>query len=156
MQFRRLALAFLLPLCFASCAPLPPPQTGGGARAVVSNGGSIVTLTETLIALPGHTLKVGFFHDPQNADCSMQANQHIVFTVLTQPQHGTLDVQPEMDFPGYPANDLMFKCNTGQIPGTEVTYVAAPGFSGADQISYSIYFPNGHELVVNNTLDVQQ
>jgi len=122
---------------------------------MLSNGGSIATLTDTLIALQGHTLRIGFFHDPQNADCSVQADQHIVFTVLTQPQNGHLNVSQEFDSPDYPANNLMFKCNDGRIPGTEVTYLANPGFSGQDQISYSIYFPNGHELIANTTINVQ-
>jgi len=131
------------------------PQSIGGARLAYSNGGSVVTLTNTLIALPGHTLKIGFFHDPQNADCSLQADQHIVFTVVTQPAHGTLNVEQESDFPDYPGTNLMFKCNGGRIPGTDVTYQATPGYTGPDQISYSIYFPNGHEMIDNTTLDVQ-
>jgi hypothetical protein len=154
MNHWRRALAVCLPLCAASCVP-PPPQPAGGARVTVSNGGSIATVTGTLIALPGHTLKIGFFHDPQNADCSVQGGQHIVFTVLSQPQHGTLDVEQELDYPDYAGNTLMFKCDNGRISGTEVTYRAADGYSGTDEISYRIYFPNGHELVVNTTIDVQ-
>ncbi len=158
MDRRPLVLTWLLPLCAASCAP-PVAGTSqpGGTHLVISNGGSIATVTGTLIALPGHTLKIGFFHDPQNADCSLQGDQHIVFNVLAQPQFGKLSVEPYvMGFPDYAGNTLLFKCDTGRIPATEVTYLAPQGFSGVDQVSYSIYFPNGHELIANTTIDVQQ
>jgi len=157
LRLRR-ALAVFFPLCFAGCSPqivTTSAPTAGGAHVAISNGGSVITVTGTLIALPGHTLRIGFFHDPQNADCSVQGDQHIVFTVVAQPQHGTLDVESELDFPAYPENSLMFRCSSGRIPGTEVTYLAAPGFFGADQFSYSVYFPNGHEMIANTTVNVQ-
>src|SRR5579871_3669785 len=152
---RRLPISLLLPICLAGCVPPPLPQNG--ARVMVSNGGSVTTISGTLIALPGHPLKIGFFHDPLNADCSMQGDQHIVLTVLTQPQHGNLADEPNvMDHPEFPGNSLMFKCDTGLVPGTLLTYNSAAGFSGPDYLSYSIYFPNGHELVADTTISVQQ
>jgi len=112
------ALTVFLPLCIAGCVPPPAAdlsQPPGGPHVVLSNGGSVINASNTQIALSGHTLKIGFFTDPLNLDCSVQSGEHMVFRVITQPAHGTLNVEQEWDYPQFPANNALFKCDGTRI-----------------------------------------
>jgi hypothetical protein len=69
--------------------------------------------------------------------------------------HGAVSAVPTEDFPDYSANFTLAKCDQSRIPGTLLTYTPQAEYSGVDQFSYRIFFPNGHEMIVNSTVNIQ-
>ncbi|HYP63261.1 MAG TPA: hypothetical protein VEQ16_05200, partial [Acidocella sp.] len=139
----------------AGCVlPPPAPPPNSHPQVSITNGGSLITINNTMIAAAGQTVRIGFLHDHQNPDCSLAVGQHPILDVTTQPAHGSLSQQQTEDFPTYPANNPLSKCNQARIAGTLFTYTPQTGYSGTDQFSYQIFTSTGQELVTNTAVTV--
>jgi hypothetical protein len=151
-------LGFACLTVLAGCvlpAPAPPaPPPNSHPTVSVTGGGSIITMNNTLVTVSGRSLRLSFFHDHQNPDCSLASGQSPVLNITAQASHGTLSTLPTQDFPIYPANNPMVKCSQTRIPGTALIYVSQAGYSGVDQFSYRLFLPDGKELIINSTVNI--
>lgn len=143
---------------FASLATLPgcvpPPPPNAHPTVSVTNNGSVVTITKTLTVASDQTIRLGFLHVKQNPDCSLDETQKPVLSIASQPAHGTVTQQQMQDFPIYPANNPMSKCNQLRIPGTAISYTPQLGYSGPDALSYQVFVSDGHEFIFNDNVTV--
>lgn len=151
---RNLALIILTSAGLAGCT-LPPPRPAGSMPTVaISGGGSVLTLDNTIAAVAGQPVRIAFLHARQLPDCTLSMSEMPVFNITAQASHGTLSNTAQPDFPVYPANSPLDKCQGMRIPGNVVSYTPAAGYSGTDNFSYQIFFSDGKELITNTTVNV--
>ncbi len=106
-----------------------------------------------MAGVSGNPIKVGFFQDPQNPDCT-QTGEHTVFRLTSNPQHGTVHILHEENFPKHNEKSIDYKRDTMRTPGVDVTYSPAPDYAGPDAISFDIFVPDGREMVVNASINI--
>jgi len=119
-----------------------------------SNGGNMVDNNATLSITSGRKTKLGFYWQPQNADCSLQAGNALNVSSQAEPQHGKLWAQPTQDYPAYPPDSPSYKCNKIKISGLDVYYIPDSGFVGGDHAGYTINWTTGYKYAVNLTINV--
>ena len=63
--------------------------------------------------------------------------------ITKQPEHGSTEITPAMNFPTYPKESARFKCNEHKVRGWQLNYKSAEKYSGKDEFDLLILFPSG-------------
>jgi len=66
--------------------------------------------------------RIGFFTG-LNPDCTASGNVNI--RVTKQPEHGSAETASTTSFPGYPKENIRFKCNEHKVKGVQINYKSA-------------------------------
>jgi hypothetical protein len=88
-----------------------------------------------------------------NPDCS--AVPGVTLKVLRPPQHGAATLTDGPVYVSFPAANPRAACNSRKVPGHEVTYQAASGYSGHDRVVLQGSSPDGHVRQVSIDIDVR-
>ena len=162
--FRTMALLGILTgVLVAGCDPQPgsnadlsrlaatasTPANPPGAVAVVDGpGGTKLLLINSVFVLsPDRDEARLAFYTDVNPDCSDLDGDDVRITV--QPLHGTVTVVHGPGFASFPQNSVYARCTTMQHVGKRVIYRRGPGFAGADEVTYEVYYPTGQSLIVH-------
>ena len=118
------------PTLTASVRPTIPPAPPGIHRQLVA--------TITVIHDKPHRVN---FLTSLNADCTSLGET--VVQIVQGPTNGKTNVVRTLDYTNYAPGNQRAECNKRKMPGTKVTYVPNPGFTGADQVVMDVIFPTG-------------
>jgi hypothetical protein len=126
------------------CAPKPAP--------IVPSVSPNAPITTPKTALSGVTTRVNFV-SLLNPDCTVRAIATI--RVVTQPQHGLVNISEIEDFSSYPPINPRSACNKNKSRGNKIEYTAAPGYVGPDYLSYEAISDDGQDKVFNVPLTIK-
>jgi Domain of Unknown Function with PDB structure (DUF3857)/Transglutaminase-like superfamily len=137
------AAAPSVPLAPAAAA-LAQPSSNPAAPAPI--------LELSRVAVAGQQLRVAFLYD-LNPDCSLIGIPTV--RIVEEPKSGLVKVDKDAGFPGFPANNPRFKCNSARTDGAVIYYTPNTGFTGADSITVDIIFPDGNAAKRRYAIDVR-
>jgi hypothetical protein len=106
----------------------------------------------TRVALSGTNQRIGFYTG-LNPDCTASGNVNI--RVTKQPEHGTVETTPAINFPSYPKENIRSKCNDHKVKGMLVNYRSAEKYVGDDALELLVLFPDGFAWEVHYDVSVR-
>jgi hypothetical protein len=106
----------------------------------------------TRVVASGTNQRIGFF-TALNPDCTAMGNVNI--RVTKQPEHGSTETTPTINFPTYPKAHSRSKCNDHKVRGVQVSYKSAEKYVGSDELELLVLFPNGFAWEVRYDIDVR-
>ena len=123
---------------------------GSPEEAFVNDGLKKAELTR--YAPSGKTRTLWFVHgaDP---DCSPWVSIEVKAT--KKPAHGTVEIVPTEAFPSFAMHNIRFKCNARKAAGFNVNYKSSAGYTGADEFTIFVIWPNGTAEEVLYKMDVR-
>ena len=134
------------PVVQRPAVPQAPPMSQGARLAAAK----MISLDKTVMA--GQSLSLSKFSSLKK-DCTQDGD--ISVKVLTQPEHGAVQVNQVMAFSEYEPGDPHFQCNNKKAPMTEITYRAQAGYAGDDTIVLQVFFPSGNAPTILYRLSVR-
>jgi hypothetical protein len=93
------------------------------------------------------------FYTFLNPDCTASGNVDI--RVTKQPEHGTVETTPEINFPTYPKESSRYKCNEHKVKGIQLNYKSADKYVGDDTFELLVLFPGGSAWEVHYDVSVR-
>jgi hypothetical protein len=106
----------------------------------------------TRVVPSGKNQRIGFFTH-LNPDCTASGDTNIRIT--KQPEHGSTETTPAINFPSYPKEHVRFKCNEHKVRGWQLNYKSAEKYVGSDELDLIVLFPNGFAWEVRYNIDVR-
>jgi hypothetical protein len=106
----------------------------------------------TRVVASGTNQRIGFYTS-LNPDCTARGKINIRIT--KQPEHGSTETTPEINFPTYPKEHVRAKCNDHKVRGMQVNYKSAEKYVGSDELELLVLFPNGFAWEVRYNMDVR-
>jgi TonB family protein len=100
----------------------------------------------------GESRTVWFVHGA-NPDCSPWGPIEIKMT--KKPEQGTVEIVPAKGFPNFTTDNIRFKCNALKAAGFNVNYKSSKGYTGADDFTIFVIWPNGYADEVLYKMDVR-
>jgi hypothetical protein len=97
--------------------------------------------------------RIGFFPFV-NPDCTAAGNVNI--RVVKQPEHGTVETVPTLNFPAYSKENIRFKCNQHKVKGVQVNYKSAEKYVGDDALDLLILYPGGFASELHIDISVRR
>src|SRR5258707_10055575 len=94
----------------------------------------------TRVVASGAKTRIGFFY-ALHPDCTASGNVNI--RVTKQPEHGSTETTTTTGFPGYPKENIRFKCNEHKVKGVQINYKSAAKYVGSDELELLVLFPTG-------------
>jgi hypothetical protein len=88
-----------------------------------------------------------------NPDCTASGNVNI--RVTKQPEHGTVETTPDINFPNYPKENIRSKCNEHKVKGMLVNYESAEKYVCDDTLELLVLFPDGFAWEVHYDISVR-
>jgi len=76
-----------------------------------------------------------------NPDCT--SDGYPIATVVRKPANGQFDVEKTDAFTSFPKDNIRFSCNSQKVPSIGFYYTSAAGFTGTDNVSLNILYPDG-------------
>ena len=93
-------------------------------------------------ALAGTPLLLGHWAS-LNPDCTSIGD--VVLRIVKEPGHGRVAIALGNGYTFFLKDNVRNACNYKPSPGTNATYVAAPGYAGPDSVTLTGIFPDGAE-----------
>jgi hypothetical protein len=106
----------------------------------------------TRVVASGKKQPMGFFTS-LHPDCTSRGDADI--RVTNQPEHGTVETTPTINFPGYPKEHVRYKCNEHKVKGVQVNYKSAEKYVGDDAFDLLALFPGGYAWEVHYDVSVR-
>ena len=106
----------------------------------------------TRVVASGTNQRIGFF-TALNPDCTAMGNVNI--RVTKQPEHGSTETTPTINFPTYPKAHSRSKCNDHKVRGKQVDYKSAEKYVGDDTLDLLVLFPGGFAWEVHFDISVR-
>ena len=106
----------------------------------------------TRVVLSGTNQRIGFFH-ANNPDCS--ASGTVNLRVTKQPEHGSVEITPTINFPSYPKEHVRFRCNEHKVRGSQLNYKSAEKYVGSDELELLVLWPTGLGWEVHYNVSVR-
>src|SRR6478672_4581699 len=100
----------------------------------------------TRIVPSGTNQRIGFFN-ALNPDCT--ASGDINVRITKEPEHGAVKITTATNFPGYPKENLRFKCNQHKVKGMQIDYKSAEKYIGDDAFEALVLLPAGFAWEIN-------
>jgi caspase domain-containing protein len=100
----------------------------------------------------GKSQRIGFY-TWLNPDCTVMGDTEIRIT--KQPEHGSVETKPATNFPGYPKEHVLAKCNEHRVRGMQVNYKSAEKYVGSDAVELLALFPSGFAWEVHYDISVR-
>ena len=120
------------------------------ARGVIAQ--SVPAFPRHRVALSGTNQRIGFY-TALNPDCTASGNVNI--RVTKQPEHGTVETTPAINFPTYPKENIRSKCNEHKVKGILLNYKSAEKYTGDDTVELLVLFPDGFAWQVHYDVSVR-
>jgi len=136
MPFPRLSLVVLMLTAAIASADAAPKHDAFLHKAAAS--GEPLTLGDVFYV--GHGCGVG---------------GSVYIRELKGPAHGTFANKAAMVYPNLPPSDPLHVCNNKLAHGYNQIYVSAPGYTGPDEVSFTIVWSNGEYQHVHIAIDVK-
>lgn len=76
------------------------------------------------------------------ANCALFSDK-VVVKAIRKPDHGTVEFEPEENFPTYKDDSKWAKCNEKKLPGVLVKYKSDDDYVGPDIFTILVIFPSG-------------
>jgi hypothetical protein len=95
---------------------------------------------------------MGFFTS-LHPDCTSRGNADV--RVTKQPEHGTIETAPDINFPFYAKEHSRYKCNQHKVKGVQVNYKSAAKYVGDDAFDLLVLFPSGIAWEVHYDISVR-
>jgi hypothetical protein len=92
----------------------------------------------TRVVASGKNQRIGFYTH-LNPDCTASGNTELRIT--KQPEHGSTEIAPAINFPSYPKESARFKCNEHKVRGWQLNYKSAEKYVGSDGLIVGIVTP---------------
>jgi hypothetical protein len=109
--------------------------------------------TATLAAVSGKPVKLIFYTDSINPDCSVSGTTTI--RVTQAPQHGTARIAKTSEFPNFVAANIRSRCNLRRVGGSTAVYTSQRGYVGSDSVSLEIISSRGGLVKRNYFINVR-
>jgi hypothetical protein len=122
------------------------------ANARANANGQFPHRTQFKTAIAGTMTRIAFYQE-LNPDCSVRDIPTI--RMPTQPAHGVVTIKETEDFGTYSAFEPLSVCNKNKARGVSVDYLTAPGYSGADSLTYEAILSTGLEQTTTVNLTVK-
>jgi len=106
----------------------------------------------TRVVASGKGQRIGFYF-ALNPDCS--ASGDVEVRVTKEPEHGKADTATVTSYPGYPKENLRFKCNEHKVRGVQINYKSADKYVGDDALDLLVLFPGGYAYEHHYTVSVR-
>jgi len=106
----------------------------------------------TRVVSSGKNQRIGFFTS-LTPDCV--SNGEVEVRVTKKPEHGTVETTATTYYPGYPKENIRFKCNEHKVKGIQVNHKSAEKYTGKDEFDLLILFPSGTAWEAHYDLDVR-
>jgi hypothetical protein len=106
----------------------------------------------TRVVPSGKNQRIGFFTH-LNPDCTASGDTNIRIT--KQPEHGSTEITPAINFPSYSKEHVRFKCNEHKVRGWQLNYKSAEKYAGSDEFQLLVLWPNGFGLEVHYDVSVR-
>jgi hypothetical protein len=106
----------------------------------------------TRVVASGKNERIGFYTS-LHADCTSRGNADI--RVTKQPEHGTVETTPTINFPTYPKEHVRYKCNEHKVKGVQLNYKSAEKYVGDDAFDLLVLFPFGFAWAVHYDINVR-
>jgi hypothetical protein len=106
----------------------------------------------TRVVASGTNRQIGFF-TALHPDCTASGNVEV--RVTKQPEHGSAETTTTTNFPGYPKENIRFKCNEHKVKGIQINYKSAAKYVGSDELELLVLFPAGTAWEVHYDVDVR-
>jgi len=100
----------------------------------------------------GKNQRIGFFTH-LNPDCTASGATEIRIT--KQPEHGSVEITPTINFPSYPKEHVRFRCNEHKVRGSQLNYKSAEKYIGSDEFELLVLWPTGFGLEVHYDVSVR-
>ena len=92
------------------------------------------------VVASGKNQRIGFFTH-LNPDCTASGATEIRIT--KQPEHGSVEITPTINFPSYPKEHVRFRCNEHKVRGSQLNYKSAEKYVGSDELELLVLWPTG-------------
>lgn len=76
-----------------------------------------------------------------NPDCTSRGDYTL--TVTSPPKHGTVAMEPSVEFPNFRWDNVRFSCNTKRVPVSAIVYTPEQGYTGDDRVQLDFASPEG-------------
>jgi hypothetical protein len=106
----------------------------------------------TRVVASGTKEKIGGF-TALNPDCTASGDGNV--RVTKQPEHGTVEISPTSFYPGYPKENIRYKCNQHKVRGQQIHYKSAEKYVGDDTLDLLVLFPGGFARELHVTINVR-
>jgi hypothetical protein len=106
----------------------------------------------TRVVPSGKSQGIGFYTH-LNPDCTASGNTEIRST--KQPEHGSTEITPAINFPSYPKESARFKCNEHKVRGWQLNYKSAEKYVGSDEFELLVLWPTGFGWEVHYDVSVR-
>jgi hypothetical protein len=106
----------------------------------------------TRVVPSGKNQRIGFYTH-LNPDCTTSGATDIRIT--KQPEHGSVEITPTINFPSYPKEHVRFKCNEHKVRGLQLNYKSAEKYVGSDEFELLVLWPTGFALEVHYDVSVR-
>jgi hypothetical protein len=106
----------------------------------------------TRVVASGKNERIGFYTS-LHADCTSRGNADI--RVTKQPEHGTVETTPTINFPTYPKEHVRYKCNEHKVKGVQLNYKSAEKYVGDDAFELLVLFGGGFAWEVHYDVSVR-
>jgi len=106
----------------------------------------------TRVVASGTNGRIAFFTG-LNPDCTASGNVNI--RVTKQPEHGSIETTTTTNFPGFPKENIRFKCNEHKVKGIQINYKSAEKYVGDDTLDLLVLFPGGFAWEVHYDISVR-
>jgi hypothetical protein len=80
---------------------------------------------------------------------------NLIIRVTKQPEHGTVETTPDINFPTYPKESNRYKCNEHKVKGIQLNYKSAEKYTGDDTLELLVLFPSGFAWEVHYDISVR-
>ena len=104
------------------------------------------------IVASGRKLRIGFFY-AINPDCT--ASGDVDIRVTKQPEHGSTETATAINFPGFPKENIRYKCNDHKVRGMQINYKAAEKYNGRDELELLVLLPGGFAWEIHYDISVR-
>lgn len=135
-------------LALFGCVRQPQPPAIPPIPILSPSGPFTVTKT----ALAGQTLRIDFTASV-NPDCTVRGIPTV--RILAQPAHGTAVISETEDYTAYPPINPRYACNKTKSRGAKLEYTPAPGYAGADYLSFEVISAEGTDKTFNTQIAVK-
>src|SRR5262245_27541506 len=96
--------------------------------------------------------RIGFF-TYLTPDCD--SGGEVEVRITKKPEHGTAETTTATNFPGYPKENIRFKCNEHKVRGAQINYKSAEEYVGDDTLDLLVLFPGGFAWEVHYDISVR-
>lgn len=107
---------------------------------------------ETKGALSGQAQSLDYFY---SLDPTCTPRGTVTIRVASQPDEGNITISQDEDYPSYPASNTRSQCNTKKTTVSRITYQSKPGYTGTDEATIEVLFPDGSYRKIDYTIDVR-